>query len=173
MYYDIGPWGQTNKYLRMCNLKLVLAWKAYWGGKLSTVDLFVLTSLDKLILILKILFSFFTKQAALMRRSTVLSLSPQLIFPGCREARGRFVKQKSFKSDWIHNNHCYHLGHCFVCCLSLTQTVTIKLYTDWHILPFLPQFQQQRQGSNPQLLDNDAIILPLYYCRWLTESQVS
>jgi len=30
---------------------------------------------------LKILFSIFTKQATLMRRSTVLSLPPQLLFP--------------------------------------------------------------------------------------------
>jgi hypothetical protein len=39
-----------------------LAGKSYWGGKLSTVYLLVLTSLDQLIFILKILFSFFTKQ---------------------------------------------------------------------------------------------------------------
>jgi len=40
-------------------------------GNLSTVDLLVLTSLDRLIFSLKILF---TKQATLVRRSTVLSL---------------------------------------------------------------------------------------------------
>ena len=49
---------------------------------LSTVDLLVLPSLDQLIFQLKILFSFFTKQATLMRRSIVLSLLPQLVFPG-------------------------------------------------------------------------------------------
>ncbi len=54
----------------------------YWSGRLSTVDLLVLTSLDQLILLLKILFIFFfTKQATLMRRSTVLSLPFQLVFP--------------------------------------------------------------------------------------------
>ena len=36
--------------------------KSYWGGKLSTVDLLVLTSLDQLIFKLKILFSFHTKK---------------------------------------------------------------------------------------------------------------
>ncbi len=50
--------------------------KSYWGGRLSTVDLLVLTSLDQLIFIYKISFSFFIKQATLMRRSTVLILPP-------------------------------------------------------------------------------------------------
>jgi hypothetical protein len=45
------------------------------------VDLLVLTSLEELLFILKILLSFFTKQATLIRRSTVLSLLSQLIFP--------------------------------------------------------------------------------------------
>jgi hypothetical protein len=53
--------------------------KSYRGGRLNTVDLLVLTSLDQLGFILKILFSFFTKQATW--RSTVLSLPPQLVFP--------------------------------------------------------------------------------------------
>ncbi len=42
----------------------------------------VLTSLDLLLLILKLLFTFFTKQATLMRRSTVLSLPLKLKIPG-------------------------------------------------------------------------------------------
>jgi hypothetical protein len=50
--------------------------------KLVTVDLLVLTSLDQLILKLKILFGFVTKQATLMRKSTVLSIPLQLGFPG-------------------------------------------------------------------------------------------
>ncbi len=49
-------------------------------GRLSTVDLLVLTSLHQLLLMLKILFTFFTKQPTLIRRSTVLSLPPQLVF---------------------------------------------------------------------------------------------
>ncbi len=49
--------------------------KSYWRGRLSTLDLLVLTSLDQIVYILEILFSFFIKQATLMRRSTVLSLS--------------------------------------------------------------------------------------------------
>jgi hypothetical protein len=50
---------------------------------LSTVDLLVLTSLIQFIFILKIVFTCFTKQATLMRRSTGLSLPLQLVFPGC------------------------------------------------------------------------------------------
>ncbi len=45
-------------------------------GKDSTIDLLVLTSLEQLLFILKILFIFFTKQAMLMRRLTVQSPSP-------------------------------------------------------------------------------------------------
>ncbi len=50
-------------------------------GRLSTVDLLVLTTLDQLLFILKKLFKFFTKQAILMRRSTVLSLPPSVSIP--------------------------------------------------------------------------------------------
>ncbi len=50
-------------------------------AQLSTVDLLVLASLDQLVLKLKILFSFFTKLATLIRRSTILSLPHQLVFP--------------------------------------------------------------------------------------------
>jgi hypothetical protein len=46
------------------------------------VDLLVLTSLEKLLLKTKILLMCFTKQAILMRRSTLLSLPLQLVFPG-------------------------------------------------------------------------------------------
>jgi hypothetical protein len=55
--------------------------KTNWKGRLSTVDLLVITSLDKLHLILKTLFTFLQKRATLMRRSTVLSLLLQLVFP--------------------------------------------------------------------------------------------
>ncbi len=54
--------------------------KSCWTGRLSTVDLLVLTSLDKLLFQLKILLTFFTKQATSMRRSVVLSLPLQLVF---------------------------------------------------------------------------------------------
>jgi hypothetical protein len=50
--------------------------------RFSTVDLLVLTGLDQLPLILKILFTFLTKPANLMRRLIVLSLPLQLVFPG-------------------------------------------------------------------------------------------
>jgi hypothetical protein len=45
------------------------------------VDFLGLTSLDYLVFKLKILFTFITKQATLMWRSNVLSLSLQLVFP--------------------------------------------------------------------------------------------
>jgi hypothetical protein len=62
--------------------------KSHRREKLSTVDLLVLTGLDELLLILKILFTSFTEQATLMRRSTVLSLSLSVSLPG--------VKQKGY-----------------------------------------------------------------------------
>jgi hypothetical protein len=50
---------------------------------LSTVDLLVLTGLDQLLFILKIFFTFFTKQATLMRRSTVLELGIKSLPEAC------------------------------------------------------------------------------------------
>jgi len=49
--------------------------------RLSTVDLLEITRVDKLIFIKKILFIYVTKQPTLIRRSTVLSLPLQLVFP--------------------------------------------------------------------------------------------
>jgi len=53
------------------------SWKPKRRGRLSTIYLLALTSSTQLLFILKILFSFFTKHAALMRWSTVLILPPQ------------------------------------------------------------------------------------------------
>jgi hypothetical protein len=50
-------------------------------GRLGTVHLVVLTSSDLLSFILKILLTIVTKHTTLMRRSTVLSLPLQLVFP--------------------------------------------------------------------------------------------
>jgi hypothetical protein len=66
-----------NEYFYICFSKEVLL-----KGKLSTVDLLVLTRLDSLIFILEILLTFSTKQVTLTRRSFVLSLLPQRDFPG-------------------------------------------------------------------------------------------
>ncbi len=52
------------------------------GDGLSTIDLLSLTSLDQLLYKLKVLLTISTKQGTLMRRSTVQSLPPQLVFPG-------------------------------------------------------------------------------------------
>ncbi len=45
----------------------------YWRGRLSTVDLLVLTSLDQLNFKLEIWFTFVTKHTTLLRRPAVLS----------------------------------------------------------------------------------------------------
>jgi len=52
----------------------ILPRKSSLGIRLSTIDLLVLTGSYQLLHALKIVFTFFTKQATLMRRSTVLSL---------------------------------------------------------------------------------------------------
>jgi hypothetical protein len=52
------------------------------GKRLSTVDLLVPTNSDQLLLIMEIFFTFSTKHASLMRRSTVLSHPFQLVFLG-------------------------------------------------------------------------------------------
>jgi hypothetical protein len=54
--------------------------KPFWRGWLSTVDLLALTRIAQLILKLKILFTFFTKQDTFNRSSIVLSLPLQLVF---------------------------------------------------------------------------------------------
>jgi hypothetical protein len=51
-------------------------------GRLSTIDLLVLTGLDQLLFQLKTLFSYITKQAFSIWRSTELSLPFQSVFPG-------------------------------------------------------------------------------------------
>jgi len=51
-------------------------------GRLGTVELLDLTCLNRLLFILKILFTLLTKQASLMRRSNVWSFTPRLVFPG-------------------------------------------------------------------------------------------
>ena len=55
----------------------VKARNPFWRGRLSTVDLLILTSIEQLFLLLQRLFTFLRKQATLLRRSTVLSLSLQ------------------------------------------------------------------------------------------------
>ncbi len=60
---------------------LICSEKSYSRERLSTVDLLVLTSLNQLLFKSKIFFKFLTKQAVVMKRSTVLTLSPQFVFP--------------------------------------------------------------------------------------------
>jgi hypothetical protein len=49
---------------------------------LITVDLLAQNSLDQIFCLVKLLFTFFTKQPTLMRSLTVLIRRPQLVFPG-------------------------------------------------------------------------------------------
>jgi hypothetical protein len=84
----------------------------YWRGRLNTVDLLVLTSLDQLLLKLKILFTLLTKWAILTRRSTVLSIPLQLVFPVLMLALNKTLFLKM----------CYHItpqDHCQYCELTL------------------------------------------------------
>ncbi len=53
--------------------------KSYWTGRISTVDLLVLTCLNLHFLNWKYYLPFFSKQAALMRRPTVLSFPSTLV----------------------------------------------------------------------------------------------
>ncbi len=77
-YLKILTWLIINEYILAC----YSPWNPYWKGRLSTIDLLVLTSFDQLLVLLKILFTYLTKQLTLMRRSTVLlSLPLQLEFP--------------------------------------------------------------------------------------------
>ena len=52
-------------------------------GRLSTVDLLVLTRVDLLISVTKLLFTFFTKQTTLFMWSTLMSLSRSIRLPCC------------------------------------------------------------------------------------------
>jgi hypothetical protein len=77
---------------------ITVAGKSYWRGRLSTVDLLVLTSLYQLLFISKILFTFLKKYN---RRSTVLSLPPHLVFPDCSKA---CFYVRNFDSEVMFNN---------------------------------------------------------------------
>jgi hypothetical protein len=73
------------------------------GGRIGMIDLLVLTSLDQLLFRLKIFFSFLTKQANSMRRSTVLSLSLQLVFPDRTNNTVYLNKRQKYKQTFEPN----------------------------------------------------------------------
>ncbi len=52
----------------------IITGNSYWNGRLCTVDLLELTSLDQRLLIVQYFFTFLTKQASLMRKSVVQRL---------------------------------------------------------------------------------------------------
>jgi hypothetical protein len=82
MSYNIGPRLNELPHLSMKSsfrARILISHRTSQGilrGRLRTVDLLVLTSLDQLLFILKILLTSFTKQAAVLR------LPPKLVFPG-------------------------------------------------------------------------------------------
>jgi hypothetical protein len=57
------------------------AGKSYWGGRLNTIDLLLLTSLDQLIFMLKILFQFFYKTSYLNEEVNCTEPSPSVSIP--------------------------------------------------------------------------------------------
>ncbi len=68
LYLSIALSG-LNKHTSLLHLyikNIVWTGNPYWRGRLSTVDLLVLTSLDQLLLIQQKILCFFTKQATLM-----------------------------------------------------------------------------------------------------------
>ncbi len=67
----------------VCTREVHLVWTGILaeGEGSVTIDILAQTSLDPLIFKLKKLFTLVTKQATLIRRSTVLSLPLQLVFP--------------------------------------------------------------------------------------------
>ena len=103
----------TNHPLNCYGILSLSPRKPHLRGRISTVDLLV----PKLILISKILFTFVTKQpalmrgsivlftlvtkqAALMRRSMVLSLSLQLAFPDCLSCLAQMIKELHLPKSW-------------------------------------------------------------------------
>jgi hypothetical protein len=65
------------------------------------VGLLSLTSLDKLLFKFKILFTLFTNLANLMRRSTVLSLAPQLVYDSFTRKYNFALTRAFLKEDII------------------------------------------------------------------------
>ncbi len=91
--------------------------KSYWKETLSTVDLLALTSLDQLIFILIMSYTFITKQATIMSRLTILSFPVKLAFPADRTGMmvrtlGLHFKLSPFEtSGSIHNTSFSSLLH--------------------------------------------------------------
>ncbi len=71
---------KNNALQIVTNYPIMLSKEALLKGRLITVDLLIRTSLDQLLLILKISFTLFTKHATLIRRSTVLRHPLRLVF---------------------------------------------------------------------------------------------
>ncbi len=157
IWHQKTPIIQTQMYKRLslaAALGMTKAGKTYWIGKLSTLDLLVLTSLDQILFKLKTKFNFLH----VMRRSTVVSLPPQLVFPGqshnnyCYEPSHTLLSSLSqtyifnnlafenslLNKAWawlhlwvwpVHSNRCYELSHTLLC--SLSQTYRLDNLAPW------------------------------------------
>ncbi len=126
--------------------------KSYWRGRLSTVDLLVLTSLEKLHFKLKIVFTLFTKQATLIRRPTVPSLPFQQVFPGKSEMKWKqkiftFTMDKLYLTGWA-------LGRVFNFRSGFMHTM--------HLLPSVAIWPNLELKTRPkQLLGSFPIVIAL------------
>jgi hypothetical protein len=95
------------KYRIKILLSLSESGKSYWGRRISTVDLLVLTSLDPLLFMLKILFYLSIK--TLMRRLIVLSLLPQLVFPNSALTKFGIMDSAQWYFALCHAIQHYHI----------------------------------------------------------------
>jgi len=62
------------------NRQFIVIYFMQGRGRVSTVDFFVITSLDQFIFVLKILVTFVTKQSTLMEKLNVFSLLSSVIY---------------------------------------------------------------------------------------------
>ncbi len=116
-----------------------------WKGTLSAVDLHVLTSSDQLILLLKILFTLVLKQSTLMRRSTVLSLPLQFVFPGSASSTwqlGTATLWTSPPSTWCRFSKLFLHLHWY----------SDQEYLPWKVFSTLPNTYTSTQCQRPAQL---------------------
>jgi hypothetical protein len=75
----------------------------YWRGRLSTVDLLVLSSLPAAFYHANIIY-YFTKLASLMRRSIILSFPLQLVLPGLKKVVVTWAKNMRWNPAFAHKH---------------------------------------------------------------------
>jgi hypothetical protein len=105
------------------------------------VDLHALTSLDQLLFYNENVVYFFTKQATLMRRSTVLSLPQQLVFPDLTLSIIFSFAQSVFKNA---------PGWLFMVAIITLATLENTIQTE--LFPYVSHHPWYRKLLNPKLL---------------------